>query len=40
MRVFNEVRQETVTDGIETPDSDGFAPTTWESDWIDIGGEG
>jgi hypothetical protein len=40
MRPINEDYQEPTNDVIKSPDSDCFTPTTWESDWIDIGGEG
>lgn len=39
MGLINEDYQEPA-DVIKVPDNDCFTPTTWESDWIDIGGEG
>jgi hypothetical protein len=40
MGMTNEDRQEPLMDVINLPDGEHFTPTTWESDWIDIGGEG
>jgi hypothetical protein len=40
MRPINEDYQEPATEVTKAPDNDCFTPTTWESDWIDLGGEG
>ncbi len=40
MRLVHEDHQEPAIDVVKVPDGDSFPPTTWESDWIDIGGEG